>query len=269
MRKPYLVALLLFASYHSSLFAYESSYDRIQWDKRGDDTFYCIDITDDKFQVNPWLQALFCGENLYSFSPKDYLNQMQRSNSLAAGTRFGWRVWSPSGYGGHGYEGIVTVQSCVGQPYLSSSALLQWGCRGNDSFYCIDILDTRDNFVKQRAMCGEGLHQFFPASLDLAAADYRWKVWSNSGYGGWAQFEGQFTVTKPVITPPTTEPTPTPDVPEVPVTTPTAKYSCRGKTWCDEMTSCEEALFYLRNCPNTRIDGDKDGIPCEEEFCGH
>ena len=261
--KKYLLCCfaLLLANYYSTLFAYESSYEQIQWDKRDNDTFYCIDITDDKFQVNPWLQALFCGEHFYSFSPKDYLNQMQRSNSLAAGTRFGWRVWSPSGYGGHGYEGIVAVQSCVGQPYLSSNILLQWGCRGNDSFYCIDILNTQGHFVKQAAMCGDGLHQFFPASLDLAAGDYRWKVWSNSGYGGWEQFEGQFTVTNPVIT--------TPDIPEIPVTTPTAKYTCSGKTRCSQMTSCEEANFYLRNCPNTAIDGDNDGIPCEDEFCGH
>jgi len=257
-------ALLLTSSNLSA--SYESSYEQIQWNPRGTDSFYCIDITDEKFQVNPWLQALWCGENLYSFSPKSYLNQMKRNHSLTADTRFGWRVWSASGYGGKGYEGIITVPSCVGQPYLSSSDLVQWGCRGNDSFYCIDILDTRGNFVKQAANCGDELHRFLPASLDLAVGTYRWKVWSNSGYGGWAQFEGQFTVTKPVVTTPTPEPTPTPDVP---VTTPTAKYTCSGKTRCPQMTSCEEANFYLRNCPGTEIDGDKDGIPCEEQFCGH
>jgi len=200
MRNLYLALLLLFAVYHPAVSAYESSYDKIQWDKRGNDTFYCIDITDDKFQVHPWLQALSCGENLYSFSPKDYLNQMKRSNSLATGTRFGWRVWSPSGYGGNGYEGIVTVQSCVGQPYVSSSNNLQWSCRGNDSFYCVDILDTRGNFVKQAAMCNEGLHNFAPSSLNLGAGDYRWKVWSNSGYGG-DGFEGQFAIAGTTVTP--------------------------------------------------------------------
>jgi len=200
MRNQYFVVLLLFVSYHTTLFAYESSHDRIQWDKRGNDTFYCIDITDDKFQVNPWLQALFCGENLYSFSPKDYLQQMRRSNSLAAGTRFGWRVWSHSGYGGNGYEGIVTVQSCAGQSYLSSGNKLQWGCRSNDSFYCVDILNLQGNFVRQAATCNEGLHSFSPTSLNLNAGEYRWKVWSPAGYGG-DGFEGQFTIAGTTVTP--------------------------------------------------------------------
>jgi hypothetical protein len=29
------------------------------------------------------------------------------------------------------------------------------------------------------------------------------------------------------------------------------------------MVSCEEAMFYLQNCGLTRLDGDKDGVPCE------
>ncbi|MDF3883094.1 excalibur calcium-binding domain-containing protein [Cupriavidus basilensis] len=32
---------------------------------------------------------------------------------------------------------------------------------------------------------------------------------------------------------------------------------------CSQMTSCEEARFYLRSCPGVKIDGDGDGIPCE------
>ncbi|MCX8759367.1 excalibur calcium-binding domain-containing protein, partial [Vibrio parahaemolyticus] len=27
--------------------------------------------------------------------------------------------------------------------------------------------------------------------------------------------------------------------------------------------------FYLSNCPNVKIDGDNDGIPCESQFCGN
>jgi len=46
-------------------------------------------------------------------------------------------------------------------------------------------------------------------------------------------------------------------------------YSCEGKVHCSQMTSCEEAKFYLRNCPDTKIDGDGDGIPCEDRLCGH
>lgn len=45
------------------------------------------------------------------------------------------------------------------------------------------------------------------------------------------------------------------------------RFQCEGKRFCSEMTSCEEATFYLKNCPNVEIDGDRDGIPCESQFC--
>ncbi|WP_017733014.1 thermonuclease family protein [Nafulsella turpanensis] len=40
-------------------------------------------------------------------------------------------------------------------------------------------------------------------------------------------------------------------------------FTCEGKTTCGEMVSCEEAMFYFENCGLTRLDRDKDGIPCE------
>ncbi|MFM9834659.1 MAG: cold shock domain-containing protein [Methylophilaceae bacterium] len=46
-------------------------------------------------------------------------------------------------------------------------------------------------------------------------------------------------------------------------------FQCAGKTRCTEMSSCEEAKFYLNNCPGTIADGDGDGIPCEDQWCGH
>lgn len=46
-------------------------------------------------------------------------------------------------------------------------------------------------------------------------------------------------------------------------------YRCNGKTHCSEMISCEEARFYLKNCPGVEIDGDGDGVPCEGQWCGH
>ena len=45
-------------------------------------------------------------------------------------------------------------------------------------------------------------------------------------------------------------------------------FSCEGKTRCTQMRSCAEATFYLRNCPNVKVDGDNDGIPCEDQLCG-
>jgi cold shock CspA family protein len=48
-----------------------------------------------------------------------------------------------------------------------------------------------------------------------------------------------------------------------------ASFQCEsGKTHCSHMQSCEEATFYLKNCPTTQMDGDGDGIPCERQHCG-
>ncbi len=44
------------------------------------------------------------------------------------------------------------------------------------------------------------------------------------------------------------------------------EYHCQGKVYCSEMRSRHEAMFYLRNCPGTKMDGDHDGIPCESQF---
>lgn len=40
-------------------------------------------------------------------------------------------------------------------------------------------------------------------------------------------------------------------------------YSCGSKTKCGEMASCAEAMYYLNTCGVSRLDGDKDGVPCE------
>lgn len=39
-------------------------------------------------------------------------------------------------------------------------------------------------------------------------------------------------------------------------------FSCGAKRTCKEMTSCEEARFHLTVCGNARLDGDRDGVPC-------
>lgn len=68
-------------------------------------------------------------------------------------------------------------------------------------------------------------------------------------------------------------PKPARDATAVPLSEPSSApaesgFQCSGKTRCHEMSSCEEALFYLNNCPGVEIDGDGDGRPCEER-CGH
>ncbi len=44
------------------------------------------------------------------------------------------------------------------------------------------------------------------------------------------------------------------------------QFTCDGRQHCSEMSSYEEAKFFLANCPNTKMDGDGDGEPCERQF---
>ena len=46
------------------------------------------------------------------------------------------------------------------------------------------------------------------------------------------------------------------------------QFKCDGRTYCSEMTSCAEATFFLKHCPDVKMDGDHDGIPCENQWCG-
>lgn len=45
------------------------------------------------------------------------------------------------------------------------------------------------------------------------------------------------------------------------------QYRCDGRTHCSQMTSCDEARFFLRNCPGAKMDGNNDGVPCERQWC--
>lgn len=48
---------------------------------------------------------------------------------------------------------------------------------------------------------------------------------------------------------------------------PAPEYRCDGRTYCSQMTSCAEAQFFLKHCPDTKMDGNRDGIPCQEQWC--
>jgi cold shock CspA family protein len=48
---------------------------------------------------------------------------------------------------------------------------------------------------------------------------------------------------------------------------PASPYACDGRTMCPQMTSCSEAMYFIRNCPGTQMDGDGDGVPCESQWC--
>ncbi len=44
-------------------------------------------------------------------------------------------------------------------------------------------------------------------------------------------------------------------------------FKCDGRKYCSQMTSCSEAKLYLKNCPGVEMDGDHDGVPCEQQWC--
>ncbi|GAD24129.1 excalibur calcium-binding domain-containing protein [Acidovorax sp. MR-S7] len=44
-------------------------------------------------------------------------------------------------------------------------------------------------------------------------------------------------------------------------------FRCDGRRYCSQMTSCEEATYFLRNCPGVQMDGNGDGVPCEQQWC--
>ena len=43
-------------------------------------------------------------------------------------------------------------------------------------------------------------------------------------------------------------------------------YKCDGRKHCSQMGSYEEAVYFNKFCPDTKMDGDDDGIPCEKQF---
>lgn len=44
------------------------------------------------------------------------------------------------------------------------------------------------------------------------------------------------------------------------------KFKCDGRQHCSQMKSYAEATYFIKYCPNTKMDGDNDGIPCERQF---
>lgn len=44
-------------------------------------------------------------------------------------------------------------------------------------------------------------------------------------------------------------------------------FKCDGRTMCSQMTSCAEARYFVQHCPNTKLDGNGGGEPCEQQWC--
>src|SRR6267142_741636 len=46
------------------------------------------------------------------------------------------------------------------------------------------------------------------------------------------------------------------------------QFQCEpSKSSCAHMTSCSEAFFHQERCGVAGMDGDRDGIPCERQWC--
>ena len=56
-------------------------------------------------------------------------------------------------------------------------------------------------------------------------------------------------------------------VQQAPSTQVPSQFTCDGRTRCSAMTSCAEATYFIQNCPNTQMDGNNDGVPCEQQWC--
>lgn len=45
------------------------------------------------------------------------------------------------------------------------------------------------------------------------------------------------------------------------------RFHCDGRQHCSQMSSCAEATYFIQHCPNTKMDGNNDGVPCEQQWC--
>jgi Excalibur calcium-binding domain len=102
----------------------------------------------------------------------------------------------------------------------------------------------------QQAPCPSTQARKDPTLDELNAAEKKRRATSN-------------TTKTPSIPAPTASPVELPP----PARTTFNSYRCDGRQHCSQMSSCAEAKFFLRNCPGVKMDGDNDGIPCEDQLC--
>lgn len=50
-----------------------------------------------------------------------------------------------------------------------------------------------------------------------------------------------------------------------PMPSPLGYFKCDGRQYCSQMHSLAEARWFVHNCPNTKMDGNADGEPCEKD----
>ena len=128
--------------------------------------------------------------------------------------------------------------------------------------------------LKLRAKCG--LEKIQPAtraahSLRILMEDARggFMRWPSPGTAdsllalgvfGFNQYRKRVPISPPPLQALTSRPEP--------ASTPEAAaqgFRCDERTHGSQMTSCTEAKFFLSNCPGTRMDGNNDGVPYEQQ----
>jgi hypothetical protein len=50
------------------------------------------------------------------------------------------------------------------------------------------------------------------------------------------------------------------------LTSENSQFTCDGRQHCGQMISRAEAEYFIKYCPNTKMGGDHDGIPCENDL---
>lgn len=86
-------------------------------------------------------------------------------------------------------------------------------------------------------------------------------IYALIAFGGWSYYQKNMAPTPAEAT---VEPQAY-RAPAAAVAQPAERFTCDGRQHCSQMRSRAEAEFFLRNCPNTKMDGDNDGIPCEND----
>jgi hypothetical protein len=73
-------------------------------------------------------------------------------------------------------------------------------------------------------------------------------------FAGWNYYQKNMATPTPVVAAQQSVPT-----------QPAQRFTCDGRQHCSQMNSRAEAEYFTRHCPNTKMDGDNDGIPCEND----
>jgi cold shock CspA family protein len=79
------------------------------------------------------------------------------------------------------------------------------------------------------------------------------------GWYGYSRYDKQVAQIKALA--------PAPAAQVEPVQSAPGAFNCDGRKYCSQMTSCTEAKLFLKNCPGMEMDGNHNGVPCEQQWC--